>query len=129
MQVDRRVQRSEIKKKLLIDQQRLRASDESEIEELDNTKLMSTSVTRAAGMDVESSGSDSDGEKKSKAFVNPLAKKKTIDAAGELSEGSWSDDGSDNEGDRKKKSKDKKSKLAKKKKGDVDDEDVVQNFF
>jgi hypothetical protein len=102
MQVDRRVQRSETKKKLLIDQQRLRASDESENEELDNRKLMSSSVTRAAGMDVESSGTDSDGEDRPSKFVNPLAKvKKTIDLAGELSEGEWSDDDVSDKGGKK----------------------------
>ena len=125
MQVDRRVQRTEIKKKLLIDQQRLRDSDEEDNEKLDNRKLMSSSVTRAAGMDQESSGSDSDGERDAVKFVNPLAKKKTIDAAGELSEGSWSDDDVSDQGGKKKKSK--KEKLGKRKRGD--DEDVVQDFF
>jgi hypothetical protein len=107
MQVDRRLMRSEIKKKLLIDQQRLRASDESENEELDNKKLMSSSVTRAAGLDVESSGTDSDGETRPSKFVNPLAKvRKTIDAAGEISEGEWSDDdASDKDGKKTKKEK------------------------
>ena len=68
---------------------------------------MSSKITRTAGMDVESSGSDSDEEKPGSSFVNPLAKaKKMIDAAGELSEGSWSDDDmSDGQGDSKKKKK------------------------
>lgn len=44
------------------------------------------------GLDNESSGESSSEEKTTGAFVNPLAKRKTIDVAGEVSEGEWSDD-------------------------------------
>ncbi len=130
MQVDRRVQRSEIKKKLLVEQQRLRASDESEVEQLDNRALMGAGVARA-GLDVESSGESSCGEAAAAAkFVNPLARaRKTIDAAGELSEGSWSDEDEEGgAGGRAKRGREKRGKLGKRR-GRDSDEDVVQNFF
>jgi len=114
MQVDRKVQRSEIKKKLLLDQQRLHASDESEADELDNKDLLDAKVTRssavAAGMDAESSGTSDDeknAKKSSSTFVNPLAKpKKIIDMDGEMSEGEWSSDNASEGKDDKKKKKD-----------------------
>ena len=74
-------------------------------------------------MDVESSGESSDGESKAQKFINPLAKKKTIDAEGEVSEGSWSDDDV-SEDEKKKKKKEKKTKLGKRKARESD-EDVV----
>jgi len=119
MTVDRKVQKREIKNKLLIDQQRLRASDESEEEELAN-KVLRKPIAKMDGLDIESSGDSSSEETTSKAFVNPLAKKKTIDVAGEVSEGEWSDD--DNE-DKDANKKEKKPKLGKRKRGDLSDEE------
>ena len=82
MQIDRKLQRNEIKKKLLIDQQRLHASDESEEDVLDNRMLQGKAGREAikAGLDMESSGESDDSENEGKAksntgFVNPLAKK------------------------------------------------------
>lgn len=71
-------------------------------------------------MDNESSGSESEAD--TAGFVNPLAKKKTIDVAGNLSEGEWSDDGDEGKPAKKVK-KEKKTKLTKRKRGDVDGSD------
>ena len=72
----------------------------SDEDELANDDLMSNEgdedepllprSTLKDGQDVESEGHSSSGEETN--FVNPLLKKKTIDAKGEISEGEWSDD-------------------------------------
>jgi hypothetical protein len=116
MTVDRKIQKREIKNKLLIDQQRLRASDESEEDQLAN-KVLRQPIARIDGLDNESSGDSGSEEETSKAFVNPLAKKKTIDVAGEVSEGEWSEDGDEKKDSKKKAKKEKKPKLGKRKRG------------
>ena len=79
------------------------------------------------GKDNESEGHSSSDEPKN-SFVNPLAKKKkTFDAAGEFSEGEWSDD--DNGDDNKKQKKDKLLGKRKRGKKESDDEDVAKDFF
>ena len=130
MTVDRKIQKREIKNKLLIDQQRLRASDESEEDQLAN-KVLRQPIARIDGLDNESSGDSGSEEETSKAFVNPLAKKKTIDVAGEVSEGEWSEDGDEEKDPKKKAKKEKKPKLGKRKRGELSDEeqDKMQDFF
>ncbi len=130
MTVDRKIQKREIKNKLLIDQQRLRASDESEEDQLAN-KVLRQPIARIDGLDNESSGDSGSEEETSKAFVNPLAKKKTIDVAGEVSEGEWSEDGDEKKDSKKKAKKEKKPKLGKRKRGELSDEEEnkMQDFF
>ena len=75
MNIDRKMAKREYKKKQLIEQQRLRMEDVSEEDELDNADLMEDGEKHRvvkAGVDVESSGSDSDAG----VFVNPLTKGK-----------------------------------------------------
>lgn len=132
--IDRRMARSEYKKKALIEQQRLLKEDMSVEDELANDDLLSNDdeyepllprSTLKDGQDVESEGHSSSGEENN--FVNPLLKKKTIDLKGEVSEGEWSDDGDEKVVDKKKQKKDKKL-LGKRKRADSD-EDKVQEFF
>jgi len=75
------------------------------------------------GLDNESSGDSGSEDPDNKAFVNPLAKKKTIDVAGEVSEGEWSDDGNEEKNANKKVKVEKKLKLGKRKRGDLSDEE------
>lgn len=107
----------------------------SDEDELANDDLMSNEgdedepllprSTLKDGQDVESEGHSSSGEETN--FVNPLLKKKTIDAKGEISEGEWSDDADEKVVDKKKQKKEKKL-LGKRKRADSD-EDKVQEFF
>jgi len=122
----------------LIEQQRLLREEMSEEDELANDELMSDQddseenqldlkkPSFREGQDIESEGHSSSGEENN--FINPLLKKKTIDLKGEVSEGEWSDDGSDKITDRKKAKKEKKV-LGKRKRADDSDEDKVQDFF
>lgn len=158
MTIDRKMAGKEIKKKALIEQQRLRLEDLEEREALDNAGLLDDEINsdddsedRAykaknkdeegkiiEGMDIESSGESSEGETDGKGlFVNPLAKKE--DAAKTGNDSDWSDDDL-SDGDRKSRKK-KKGRADKGTKKDRDEEkatgkrkrrgsaDNVQDFF
>ena len=128
MNIDRKMAKREYKKKQLIEQQRLRMEDVSEEDELDNADLMEDGEKHRvvkAGVDVESSGSDSDAG----VFVNPLTKGKVNQTKKQEDSEEWSDDESVDLGlDQRGKKKGKKEALLgkRKRKGQIDD---IKDFF